>query len=238
MSSVPASRSPTAASRQLLVVVAPHWESSAGRLQRFAREHVDAGWRAVGPALPVSLGRSGLAWGRGRHPLPGGAGPVKREGDGRSPAGVFAITALFGEGRPDGLLARAARLPYLAATAGLKAIDDPASRYYNRIVDRSAVARPDWASCEDMLRDDGRYAVGAVVAHNAEPPLPGAGSCIFLHVRESAGAPTAGCTALALADMRELAGWLDGAAAPLLVQLPLAEYERRRADWGLPVFTP
>ena len=33
-----------------------------------------------------------------------------------------------------------------------------------------------------MLRADGRYAIGAVVAHNADPPLlPGAGSCIFLH---------------------------------------------------------
>jgi hypothetical protein len=222
----------------LLVVVAPHWESSAGCLQRFARDHVCACWRPVGPALPVSLGRSGLAWGRGLHPLPDGAGPVKREGDGRSPAGVFAITALFGEDGPDGPLARAARLPYLAATAGLKAIDDPASRYYNRIVEQTAVAQPDWTSCEDMLRDDGRYAVGAAVAHNTEPPLPGAGSCIFLHVRESAGAPTGGCTALALADMRNIAGWLDSAAAPLLVQLPRAEYECRRADWDLPVCAP
>ncbi len=238
MSSAPPSRSLTAASRQLLVVVAPHWESATGRLQRFARDHVDACWQAAGSALAVSLGRSGLAWGRGRHPPSGGAGPVKREGDGRSPAGVFAITALFGAAASDGPLARAARLPYLAATAGLKAIDDPASRYYNRIVDQTAIAQPDWASCEDLLRDDGRYAVGAVVAHNAEPPLPGAGSCIFLHVWSCAAAPTAGCTALALADMSELAGWLDGAAAPLLVQLPRAEYECRRADWGLPVFAP
>ena len=238
MSSASPSRSPVAASRQLLVVVAPHWESTAGRLQRFAREHVDAGWRAVGQALPVSLGRSGLAWGRGRHPPPGGAGPVKREGDGRSPAGVFAISALFGTAALDSPLARAARLPYLVATAGLKAIDDPESAHYNRIVDQAGVAHPDWTSCEDMLRDDGRYAVGAVVAHNAEPPLPGAGSCIFLHVRESAGAPTAGCTTLALDDMREIAGWLDGATAPQLVQLPRAEYERLRADWGLPLCAP
>lgn len=222
----------------MLVVVAPDWTSTAGRLLRFARDHGDGCWQAAGPALAVSLGRAGLAWGRGRHPQPDRTGPVKQEGDGRSPAGVFAITALFGEDGPAGSLAQTARLPWLHATASLKAIDDPASRYYNRIVDRAAVAQPDWISCEDMLRDDGRYAVGAVVAHNAEPPLPGAGSCIFLHVRASAGAPTAGCTALALADMRELAGWLDGAAAPLLVQLPRAEYERRRAEWGLPVFAP
>lgn len=236
MSCTPPSRSPLAASRQLLVVITPHWESAAGRLQRFVRDHADACWQAAGPLLTVSLGRSGLAWGLGRHPPPGGVGPVKREGDGRSPAGVFAISALFGAAAPDSPLARAARLPFLAATAGLKAIDDPASRYYNRIVDQASLAGPDWTSCEDMLRDDGRYEIGAVVAHNAEPPLPGAGSCIFLHVWEAAGMPTAGCTAMALADMRAIAGWLDGAAAPLLVQLPQAEYERCREAWGLPVF--
>jgi hypothetical protein len=41
---------------------------------------------------------------------------------------------------------------------------------------------------------------------------------------------------MALADMTEVAGWLDGAAVPVLVQLPRAEYERRRETWGLPAF--
>jgi hypothetical protein len=39
---------------------------------------------------------------------------------------------------------------------------------------------------------------------------------------------------MALADMTDIAGWLDGAASPVLVQLPLVEYERRRNLWGLP----
>ncbi len=232
MSSAQSSRSLTAASRQLLVVVAEHWESSAGRLQRFARAGVDGSWQPVGDALAVSLGRAGLAWGRGLHPPVETGGPVKREGDGRSPAGIFAITALFGDA--DSPLARVAKLPYLAAGAGVKAIDDPASAHYNRIVDLSSLAHPDWTSCEDMLRADGRYAIGAVVAHNADPPLPGAGSCIFLHVWECEGAPTAGCTAMTRAAMSDLAGWLDGAAAPLLVQLPQAEFARYRDAWGLP----
>ena len=153
-------------------------------------------------------------------------------------ASQIAITALFGPAGAESDLARAAKLPYRWATRDLKCIDDPASAHYSRIVDRSAVALPDWASCEDMLRDDGRYAVGAVVAHNVDPPLPGAGSCIFLHVREGPGAPTAGCTAMALADMSEIAGWLDGKQSPLLVQLPQAEYERCRTAWGLPAFGP
>ena len=131
------------------------------------------------------------------HPQVGGAGPEKLEGDGCAPAGIFAITVLFGYADPDTAFARAAKLPYLCAAGDLKCVDDPDSAYYNRIVDQSAI-RPDWASCEDMLRDDERYAVGAVVAHNAGPVVPGAGSCIFLHVRAGEGVPTAGCTAMAL----------------------------------------
>ena len=168
----------------------------------------------------------------------GGAGPEKHEGDGCAPAGIFAITALFGYADPDTPFARAAKLPCLCATRDLKCIDDPASAHYNRIVDQTAIARPDWVSCEDMLRGDERYAVGAVVGHNCDPVVPGAGSCIFLHVWEAPGVPTAGCTAMSLADMTEISAWLDGAAPPLLVQLPQAEYECCREAWGLPVFAP
>lgn len=234
---IPAGSLPLAA-HQLLLCVAPAWDSCAAQLLRFARDRPDGRWQRIGPAVAVSLGRSGLAWGRGLHPPVGGSERQKQEGDGRAPAGIFAITALFGYAAPDSPFARAARLPYLCATPDLKAIDDPASAHYNRIVDQSSVAQPDWASCEDMLRSDQRYAVGAVVAHNCEQPVPGAGSCIFLHVWERAGVPTAGCTAMALVDMTEIAGWLDSAAAPVLVQLPQAEYERWGEAWGLPQFAP
>lgn len=161
------------------------------------------------------------------------ARPQKREGDGRSPAGVFPITGLFGYGDAEALPVRSAKLPYFRATADLKCVDDPASRYYNCLVDQSCVAR-DWRSCEDMLRQDGRYEIGAVVGYNCDAVVPGAGSCIFLHVWEGPGVPTAGCTAMARENMLALARWLDGALSPVLVQLPQAVYEAVRGDWGLP----
>ena len=224
-----------ALSRQFLLVVAPTWDACSAQLQRFERVSLEGDWLPVGAAVKVSLGRAGLAWGRGLHAQVGGLLREKREGDGCAPAGVFALTALFGYATPDNL-ARAAKLPYMQATADLKAVDDPSSCFYNQIVDQSAVTNPDWQSSEDMLRSDQRYAVGAVVAHNSEPAEPGAGSCIFMHVWEKEGAPTAGCTAMSLDDMTEIAGWLDGAAAPVLVQLPQVEYERLGDSWGLPAF--
>lgn len=223
---------------QLLLIVAPDWGSSVGCLQAYEREAALDTWQVHGLPIPVALGRSGLAWGRGLHALPEGEKRGKREGDACSPAGIFSITALFGYAAPDSPLALGAKLPYLSATDNLKAIDDPASVHYNCIVDQSTVIQPDWTSCEDMLRHDQRYEVGAVIAHNTEPPVPGGGSCIFLHVWAAPDRPTAGCSAMALADMREIAAWLDAAAAPVLVQLPQAEYDRWREVWALPAFSP
>lgn len=219
-----------ASSTQLLLCLSPDWDAPAGHLQRFER-NAGEDWQAVGSPIPVTLGRSGMAWGRGVHPPVDDRG--KCEGDGRAPAGVFAITGLFGYAAAGDGWTTDLRLPYFAARPGLKCVDDPASAHYNCLVDQAAVTA-DWASCEDMLRQDRRYEVGAVVAHNTTPPLPGAGSCIFLHVWETPDTPTAGCTAMSLADMQALATWLDGERQPLLVQLPAAEFTRRQHAWGLP----
>ncbi|MCG2577267.1 hypothetical protein LZ012_09705 [Dechloromonas sp. XY25] len=224
---------PLASSRQLLVVTASDWASTTATLQRYARDEPNAVWHAYGSPIKVSLGRAGLAWGSGLHPATGRGQPAKREGDGRAPAGIFAISALFGEANAGSPFAQSARLPYLCATGDLKCVDDPASRHYNRVVDQRTVDTVDWNSHEEMRRTDERYAIGAVIAHNSEC-RPAAGSCIFLHVWQAEGVPTAGCTAAALAELSEICLWLDAAACPLLVQLPAAEYRRYQVAWGLP----
>jgi len=72
-----------------------------------------------------------------------------------------------------------------------------------------------------------------VVEHNAAA-VPGAGSCIFLHIWGGPAKGTAGCTAMAEEDLVRLLGWLDHKESPRLVQLPEAEYARLRAAWSLP----
>ena len=44
---------------QMVLSIAPDWNSSKGRLQLFQRE--GKGWKAVSPAVPVLYGRNGLA---------------------------------------------------------------------------------------------------------------------------------------------------------------------------------
>jgi len=110
-------------------------------------------------------------------------------------------------------------MPYQQLSPAIEAIDDPASHYYNCIVDRAQIAKPDWKSSEHMGAIP-EYELGLVVAHNPQH-LPGAGSCIFIHLwtmRDNLG--THGCTALHRHDLWELLHWLDPAKHPLLIQLP------------------
>jgi D-alanyl-D-alanine dipeptidase len=112
-------------------------------------------------------------------------------------------------------------------------VDDAASRYYNRIVERGRAGAVDWNSSERMRSVEG-YRWGLVVAHNAAPPVAGRGSCIFLHIWAGPGKGTAGCTAMERGNLEALLRWLDARSGPLLVQLPEAEYARLRSAWRLP----
>jgi zinc D-Ala-D-Ala dipeptidase len=84
-----------------------------------------------------------------------------------------------------------------------------------------------------MLQVGDSYRFGVMIEHNRQP-LPGYGSCIFLHVWSRDHSGTAGCTAIDLSDLVRLLHWLDSRKNPLIVQLPVPEYLRLRPGWGLP----
>jgi L,D-peptidoglycan transpeptidase YkuD (ErfK/YbiS/YcfS/YnhG family) len=189
--------SKAAESRQLAVVTTPNPAAVDGTLQRYARTTTHDAWKKVGDPIPVVVGRNGIAL-------------DKREGDGRAPAGIFPIGPAFG-------FAPAAKdltLPYLTLLPTTECVDDVASSHYNTIVDRKAVPAVDWTSSEKM-REVQQYRRGAVVQSNT-PPLPGAGSCIFLHIWTGPSHGTAGCTAMAAADLDLLLRWLDPSQNPRL----------------------
>ena len=216
-------------SRQVLLSVSAGWDSPRSIVQAWERTGPGTTWVRVGDPIEGALGRAGLAWGRGLHP-DALAGPLKREGDGASPAGVFDLRFVTGhdEAPPPGVA-----LPYRPATPGLRCVDDPRSALYNRLVDEAESPR-EWSSAEDMRRSDELYRFTVWVGHNDAPVSPERGSCIFLHLRAGPGDVTAGCTALDEEPLTRLLRWLDPEARPLLVQLPDAEYRARAAEWGLP----
>lgn len=221
---------PLSRSRQCIVVVTPKWNSTAGVLRAFGRASGGA-WQTSGGAVPVVLGKKGLAWGIGLVSPENNEGPQKVEGDNKVPAGIFRLGPAFGY--PPAEQARWIRLRYVQSTKDTEGVDDPHSRYYNRLVDRSKVARVDWRTSEKMLRADGLYKWGLFVQHNPAA-RPGAGSCIFLHVWKNTNTATTGCTAMAEPDLVNLLRWVDPAARPILVQMPQREYEEMRPRVGLP----
>ena len=83
-----------AQSTQVLVGTAADWNSSYVKLTLYERQP-GGPWAATGAAWSGRLGKSGLVWGRGLHPIPAGA-KIKTEGDKRAPAGVFDLGGAWG----------------------------------------------------------------------------------------------------------------------------------------------
>jgi L,D-peptidoglycan transpeptidase YkuD (ErfK/YbiS/YcfS/YnhG family) len=217
---------------QMIVSTTAGWDTVDATLQRYERASPDAPWRPVGEPVAAAVGRAGLGWGTGLHPAPGIDGPAKREGDGRAPAGIFRLSSAFGYAAAEQV--PWIRIPYVQADSSIECVDDLRSRYYNRRIDRDTIPRPDWTSHEEMRRADHLYEWGVWVDHNSDPPQPGGGSCIFLHVWARPGAATSGCTAMEADDLREILAWLDPRSRPVLVQLPRDAYAALRAAWELP----
>ncbi|MEZ5419972.1 MAG: L,D-transpeptidase family protein [Vicinamibacterales bacterium] len=219
------------AAGQLVVVTTADWNAVRGDLRTYERGR-DGGWVDARPraaAVPIVVGKNGTAWDPGL--VPPVAGPLKAEGDGRSPAGVFALARAFGFA-PAGE-AGWLKLPYVEVTPTLECVDDPASGDYNQLVDAAAV-KPDWGSSEKMRQIDPAYRWGVVVEYNTSPVVPRRGSCVFLHIGGDRGAGTAGCTAMTEPALKAVMQWLDPARAPVLVQMPVDAYAALRAAWGLP----
>ena len=135
-------------------------------------------------AMDCAIGRNGCC-----------EATIKREGDGCTPIGVWPIRgALL---RPGKAIAPPKRLPWRWIRPQDGWSDDPFDPAYNR-----PVRLPRLFSAESLMRADGAYDVILVLGHNDDPPIPGAGSAIFLHLSE--GRPTAGCVAIEREDMAHL----------------------------------
>jgi D-alanyl-D-alanine dipeptidase len=215
---------PLEKSRQCLVVITDSWTSTDGQMSIFERDS-DSRWHRRKSTIAVRVGKNGIAWGRGLIDTGLLPGPIKREGDDKAPAGIFRLQSVFGYNRET-------KMPFVALSKNVVAVDDPRSRYYNQLVDRSRIDKPDWRSAEKMFGVD-VYKLGVVVEQNS-PPKPGAGSCIFLHVWKTPATATSGCIAMSEEDLLDVIHWLDPARRPLLVEMPRSSYELLRAKWNLP----
>ena len=214
---------------QLIVAIAPDWNSTDGKLQLFERAH-GKDWAALAPPIPVLLGKNGLAWGSG---IAGQneAGLHKKERDGRAPAGIFAIGKVFGY---DAKLPSGGDYPYHQVTEGDIWSDDPRSPNYNRHIVIDPKNPPDNYTHEKMRSGDFAYHWLVEIRHNSDPPVPGDGSAIFFHIRRGVNRATTGCTTMAEPELVKMIAWLRAAKHPCYVLLPADEYEKKWPEWDLP----
>ncbi len=193
-------------SEQIVLVVSDSFNSQKATLSCFEDG------KKVFKTFEVNVAVNGLGWGLGKAELSQGTlEPLKYEGDRKAPSGIFNLTHIFGYEKEKGY-----KMPYLHATKELICVDDSNSKFYNQII-HIDVEKPN--SFEYMKRDDRQYELGIVVAHN-EAQVKQRGSCIFIHVEKSKGAPTAGCTSMSMKNIKKIVNWLDESKNPILIQIP------------------
>ena len=162
----------------------------------YAVQRTASGWELALAPVRANLGRNGVAppW-------------EKREGDGRTPSGLFPLRQAFGY--PAAL---ESRLPYRQLSSQDLWVDDPQSPDYNRWVRRGETAAGSFEELQQPL-----YRYGLVVEYNSAPAVRDLGSAIFVHVESGEAAPTAGCITLPEAALLRLLQWLDPARHPQLL---------------------
>jgi zinc D-Ala-D-Ala dipeptidase len=216
-------------SLQAVVVTTKNWENTQGSARLYERRSLKDDWKAVGKDFPVTVGRSGLGIDDTSKWSEEVAHSVKREGDGRSPAGLFPLTSAFG--KPESVKTK---LSYQSLSEQTECVDDVNSHHYNKIVNRLQVGIFDWKSSEKMASITPEYDLGVFVAYNTYPVVKGRGSCIFLHVWESPNDATSGCTAMSKEDLERVVAWLDPKKTPYLIQMPEQAYSHYKKSWNLP----
>ena len=148
------------------------------------RAHADGRFELDGRTLRCAIGKAGAI-----------AAPDKREGDNRSPLGTWTMREVWyrPDVYPEG---PKTALPVRATRPDDGWCDAPGDPNYNR-----PVTLPYPASAERMWRDDHVYDLVVILGHNDDPPVPGLGSAIFMHLARDGYPGTVGCVALERADI-------------------------------------
>jgi L,D-peptidoglycan transpeptidase YkuD (ErfK/YbiS/YcfS/YnhG family) len=175
---------------QLILVAA---EGSSCKLYTYERG-ADGIWQRV-------LSSSG-------HVGKNGVSSSKKEGDKKTPAGIYAMGFAFGhDSDPTG------NYTYRTITDDSYWVDDPDSAHYNQWVE--GTEDKDWDSAEALGRIRTEYALAVLIEYNyGSRTVPGKGSAIFLHVDDGT---TAGCIAIPKADLKSLLKWLDKDKDPHII---------------------
>lgn len=183
--------------QQFLFAIAESDASFTGEVSLYSLE--GGVWTRAGDLFACVFGKNGLT-------------TEKREGDIKSPVGIFEIGRALTK-RPYDV-----SWPSQVLTSNDFWVDDVDHPLYNQYVDVSKVEKT-WKSAEHLLRtEDWLYDIVIVVEYNTKPVVAGMGSAIFFHIWRAPDMGVGGCTAVAPEKAEAVLAWLDPVAHPQLVQ--------------------
>jgi len=117
----------------------------------------------------------------------------KKEGDGKTPKGIFKIEHLYF--RKDRIKKPLTKLKCIEIKRNMGWCDDVKNKKYNKLIKINKNC-----SHEKLFRKDKKYDLLIPIKYNFNNIIPGKGSCIFIHLT-SDYKPTAGCIALKKKDL-------------------------------------
>ncbi len=200
------------ASTRLVIAEVPDLSGHQATVTLYERAGTGDPWQA-GQRFSAVIGRKGFGWAWAFRNRATTQAPIKREGDGKTPGGIFPLGTAFGfEG---------SALPgYLRLRQGREfCVSDVKSASYNQILPEKPAGDIEG---EDMGAT-ALYRQGLFIDYPSDA-AERAGSCIFVHVWRSPGSPTAGCVALAQGDVEFVQRWSAGNSGHIAI-LPRAEAE-------------
>ena len=197
---------------QVLFVKTRSNTSIYGTMILYERINQNTFWKAI-DSFPIVVGEKGLGKDAQTTIVDKILAP-KKEGDGKSPAGIFPLGSVFSYHKM-----RKIKMPFVQVDTNFYCVDDARSIYYNTLVHADTAKKP-FNSFEYMKRRDNQYEYGVWVLYNSAPVVAGNGSCIFLHVWSNNHTGTSGCTAMSKMNILKLINWLDERKMPVMLQVP------------------
>jgi L,D-peptidoglycan transpeptidase YkuD (ErfK/YbiS/YcfS/YnhG family) len=181
---------------QVLVVTTNYAKARNGKLVVYQKEN--GMWKKVLTEIDVVVGKNGIT-------------TNKKEGDGKTPSGVFRIGTAFGTSKkPSGV-----KMPYRQTTKYDYWVDDPLSSDYNKWVHYRGNPAKRWKSFERLNHPLYKYAI--VVRYNESPIRKGKGSAIFIHIWPRPSGYTLGCIAMSEKNLLKIMQKLDPKKKPIIV---------------------
>ena len=118
-----------------------------------------------------------------------GSTTYKKEGDKKTPKGIFEIGNLYY--RKDRIRKPVTSLKCIEIKSSMGWCDDiNFPKKYNKLININKKIKH-----EKLKRKDHKYNLLIPIKYNFKKPIPGKGSCIFIHLTKNYS-PTAGCVAL------------------------------------------